>query len=165
MRLALSLATAGLALLAAAPARADDKVEAKGKDVDYKGYSGYFEKNDSGLKGDASFLAVTDQKSFDATFGAGFTMGKKPDILPKDSFDSKVAVATIKRGKAITEYKVEKVTNDDGTLCVQYTTTEKGGGGTAMFASPLVVAVDKGKYTSVVFIENGKKAGTADFPK
>jgi len=161
MRLALTLIAASLAL----PAAADDKVEAKGKDIDYKAYTGYFEKNDSGLKGDASFLAVPDQKALDATFGAGFTMGKKPDIMPKDVFDSKVAVATIKRGKAITEYKVEKVTNDDGTLYVQYTTTEKAGGGSATFASPLVVAVDKGKYTSVVFIENGKKAGTADFPK
>jgi hypothetical protein len=165
MRLASTLAAAGLALLAAAPVRANDKAEAKGKEIDYKAYTGYFEKNDSGLKGDASFLAYTDQKFFDTTFGAGFTMGKKPDVMPKDAFDSKVTVATIKRGKAITEYKVEKVTNDDGTLYVQYTTTEKGNGGTAMFASPLVVAVDKGKYTSVVFIENGKKAGTADFPK
>lgn len=162
MRLALTLAAAGLALLAAAPA--DDKVEAKGKDIDYKAYTGYFEKNDSGLKGDASFLAVTDQKSFDATFGAGFTMGKKPDIMPKDSFDSKQVAAIIKRGNALVEYKVEKVTNDEGTLYVQYTTTEKNGGG-AKFNVPYVIAVDKGKYTSVVFIENGKKAGTADFPK
>jgi len=33
--------------------------------------------------------------------------------------------------------------------------------GTATFASPLVVAVPKGKITKVVFVENGKEIGSA----
>jgi hypothetical protein len=167
MRLRSILTAAAVLAALTVSARADDKAkaEAKGKEVEYTAYPGYFEKNDSGLKGDASYLAISTPKLFDATFGIGFTMGKKPDVLPKDAFDSKVAAAVIKRGKAITEYKVEKVTADDDTLYVQYTTTEKGGGGTAMYASSLIVAVDKAKLKKVVFIENGKEAGTGDFTK
>ena len=44
---------------------------------------------------------------------------------------------------------------------LQYTATPQESSGTATFATPLILSVDKGKYTSVAFIENGKKAGTA----
>jgi hypothetical protein len=139
--------------------------EAKGKAVEFKAYTKpYFEKNTSGLKGEASFLAVTDQAGFDKVFGVGFTMGPKPDMLAKDAFDKKMVVATIKRGNSITTYNVEKVTADGDTLYVQYKSETKDGGG-ASFASPLIVAVDKGKYASVVFIENGKTVGKAEIGK
>ena len=45
--------------------------------------------------------------------------------LPRDAFDKKIVVAVIKRGNAVTEYKVEQVTAGDGTLYVQYSATEK----------------------------------------
>src|SRR5216683_1902378 len=134
----------------------DDKEQAKGKETGHEVHSGYFEKNNSGLKGDVSFLTITDQKSFDKTFGAAATM-KKQNFLPKDAFDSRMVVATIKRGTSIAEYKVDKVTIDEGAVYIQYESKSKDGGGTAKFASSLVVSLDKGKYTSVVFIENGKK--------
>jgi hypothetical protein len=140
-------------------ARAAD--EAKGDKVDFDTYAkGYFEKNNSGLKGDSSYVVMTDQKGFDAVFGVGVTMGAKPPLLPKDAFDKKLVATVIKRGNAITEYTVDKVTSADGVLYVQYTAKAKGEGGTATFASPLIVAVDKGKITSVEFIENGKKVET-----
>jgi hypothetical protein len=146
-------------LVALGLARAAD--EAKGDKVDYDAYvKGYFEKNNSGLKGDASYLVVTDQKGFDAVFGLGVTMGAKPPTLPKDAFDKKLVAAVIKRGNAVTEYTVDKVTTADGVLYVQYTAKAKGEGGTATFATPLIVAVDRGKITSVEFIENGKKVET-----
>ncbi len=48
----------------------------KGEKVEFQTYAApYFEKNTSGLKGDASFLALTGKKSFDAVFGVGFVMG------------------------------------------------------------------------------------------
>jgi hypothetical protein len=165
MRIAWCAAAAAGLALAAAAAPADDKAEAKSKDVDYQVHSGYFERNDSGLKGDASYLALADQKAFDAVFGVGRVLGGKQNFLPKDAFDSKLVAAVVKRGKSVVEYKIEKVTADGGTLYVQYTTAEKGGGGTATFASPLIVSADKGKYTSVVIIENGQKAGTAEVGK
>jgi hypothetical protein len=143
---------------------AADKDEAKGDKVDYLVYDGYFESNKSGLKGDTSFLAFADDAAFDKIFGKAVVMGKKQNFLPKDAFETKLVFATIKRGDKVWEYKVEKVTADKDTLYVQYTAKSKDGGG-ATFASPLIVSVDKGKYASVVFIEDGKKAGTATIGK
>jgi hypothetical protein len=162
MKFASFAASAFAALLALSLAPADDKVEAKGKDVDYTLHNGYFESNKSGLTGDSSYLAFSNQKAFDAVFGVARVIGKQ-DFLPQNAFDSKMVVVVIKRGGAITNYKVEKVTNDDGVLTIQYTADAPAGAGTAKFASPLIVVVDKGKYDSVAFIENGKKAGTAKF--
>ncbi|HZT81027.1 MAG TPA: hypothetical protein VFA26_12420 [Gemmataceae bacterium] len=150
--------------LAAVATAADDKAEAKGKPVDYEVYTSYFQKNNSGLKGDQSFVAITTQEGFDKIFGPARVM-KPQKFLPTDAFAKKMVAATIKRGKAITTYKVDKVTSDGGTLYVQYEAMAKGGGGTATYASPLIVAVDKGKYAEVVFIENGKKVGTAKVGK
>lgn len=140
--------------IAAATAAADEaKIEAKV-------YGPYFEKNTSGLKGDSSYLLVSEQKTFDAYFGAGFTMKQKPVLIPKDTFDKHLVVAVIKRGKSITTYEIDKAELKDGTLTLSYKTTEKGGGGDAKFASPLVVTVPKEGVKSVVFMENGKKAET-----
>jgi hypothetical protein len=144
----------------AAPAPDDT---AKGKKVEYNVHNGHFEKNDAGLKGDSSYLAFTDRDGFDKVFGIGRVIGKQ-NFVPKDAFDKKMVVAVIKRGNAITDYKVEKVTADEGTLYVQYT-AKMGEAGTATFASPLIVSVDKDKYTAVVFIENGKKADKVKLAK
>ncbi len=137
-----------------------DAEEAKMAKVDFDVHNGHFESNKSGLKGEASYLAFTDRAAFDAVFGVAFTMGKKPNIVPKDAFEKKLVVAVIKRGNAPVEYKAEQVTTADGKLYVEYTATAKGAT-TATFASPLILSLDKGKYTSVVYIENGKQVGTA----
>ena len=71
--------------------------------------------------------------------------------------------AIVKRGKAIYDYKVEKLTNDDGVLTVQYTAAPQENSGTATFASPLILSVDKDKYDSVAFVENGKKVAKVKF--
>jgi hypothetical protein len=157
-------AAAALLALTAALAPAADKADMKGKDVAFDIRTGYFESNKSGLKGETSFLAFTDQDGFDKVFGKGVVMGAKQNFLPKDAFDSLLVVAAIRRGNAIWTYKVNKVTADDDTLTVDYSATSKDGG-TATFASPLILSVDKGKYTSVVFIENGEKAGTVKIDK
>jgi hypothetical protein len=143
---------------------AEDKQEGKGKKVTNQVHSGYFESNKSGLKGDASYLYFTDKKGFDNIFGVAFVMGKKPNVLPKDVFDKFMVIAVIKRGNAIWTYDLEKVTNDDGTLYVQYRTKSKDGG-TAKFASPMIVSVEKGKYKKIVFLENGKQVETKDVAK
>jgi hypothetical protein len=132
--------------------------------VDFEAHDGHFESNKSGLKGDASYLAITDRAGFDAVFGTAAVMGKKFNYVPKDAFDKKLVVAVIKRGNAQVEYKVEQVTTADDKLYVQYTAKAKDPT-TAKYASPLILTLDKGKYTSVVFIENGKEVGTATVGK
>src|SRR5262249_18033061 len=126
----------GVVILAATAAAEDAKIEAKG-------YGPYFEKNTSGLKGDSAYVLVTEQKTLDSYFGAPFTSKQKPVLIPKDTFDKNLVIAVIKRGKAVTTYEVEKAELKDGTLTLSYKATEKGGGGNAKFASPLVVTVPK----------------------
>ncbi|MDY3558694.1 hypothetical protein R5W23_005836 [Gemmata sp. JC673] len=146
----------------AAPARAAD--EAKGEKVPHTDYEAYFEKNSSGLKGDASYLALTGTDGFDKVFAARPPLiGKpRPALLPAGAFDKQFVAAVVKRGNAVTTYTVEAVTRDtDGTVYVQYKATA-GPAGTATFASPLVVSVPKEGAKKVTFIENGKAVGTAE---
>jgi hypothetical protein len=154
----LAIFTVSLALLTFS-ARAD---EAKGEKTGYTVADGYFEKNNSGLKGDTSFLTFTDKAGFDKVFAARPPLmgGKKPMLLPKDVFDKHVVAAVITRGNSITTYKVEKVTLDSGTLYVQYKATP-GPASSAKFASPLIISVPKEKVKKVVFIDNGKTVGSA----
>src|SRR5207249_2267933 len=107
---------------------AADKDKPKAKKVNYEVYDGYFESNKSGLKGAQSFLAFTDAKAFNKTFGKAVVMGKKRKFLADDAFDSKIVVATIKRGSDIWTYKVDKVTAVDGKLTVHYQAAGKDGG-------------------------------------
>jgi hypothetical protein len=148
-------------LVLAAPA--PDTEAAKGTPADFDVHSGHFEKTDSGLKGDASYLVFTDREAFDEVFSVAATM-KKQKFVPKDAFEKKMVVAVIKRGSAPFEYKVDKVTTDDGTLYIEYT-TKMGPLSRATFRSPLLVSVAKNKYQSIVFIENGKKAETVKVGK
>jgi hypothetical protein len=128
--------------------------------VAFQVHGGYFESNRSGLKGDASYLVLTDAKRFDQIFGEAVVMGPRPNFLPADAFASKLVVAVIKRGTAPYEYKVDGVTAEGGVLTVRYSAAAKEGGGTAKFSSPLILSVGKGEYTAVDFVEGGKKVDT-----
>lgn len=144
-------------ILSAAPAPADSP---KSVAVPFTVQTGYFEKNNSGLTGDASFLLISDQAAFDKVFGVAFVAGAKQNFLPKDAFEKKLVVAAIKRGNATATFAVEKVTADGTTLTVEYKATI-GKPTSAKFATPLILSVEKGKIAKVVFVENGKEAGTA----
>lgn len=136
--------------------------EPKATKVEFQHYDkGYFEKNTSGLKGEFSLLAITTREKFDSVFGFGRVIGKLPPLLPteQDAFAKSLVVGVITRGTAVTTYKVEQVTADGNTLMVTYSSTTPKGGGTAMYASPMIIAVPRGTYTSVVFVENGKTLG------
>jgi hypothetical protein len=135
--------------------------EAKGKKVKYALHTGYFQKNNAGLKGETSYLALATQEQFDKIFGVAFLVGAKQNFLPKGAFQTRLVAAVIKRGKSLWSYTIEKVTVDKDTLYVQYQAAAKAGGG-ARFASPLIISVDKDALRRIVFIENGKQVGTAE---
>ena len=125
--------------------------------LDFQRYdSSYFEKNNSGLEGEKSYLVLTDQEQFDKVFGPAARMGKNT-FLPRDTFESKIIVATIKRG-SMRRYSDVTVTEDDGVLMVTYTAKDDKPG-SATYRVPLILAVDKGEYDEVVFMENGERAG------
>jgi len=205
---------AGVPLFVLAFAPAPD---AGSRTVEYKSWRGYAESRESGLKGDASFVALTSKADFFRTFDPVLTPRGAPDAIPKDAFDTQLFVAVIKRDGAFWDYKVEKVTANGDTLTVSYRATERKAVGTAQGGttakapvppttlkadplpattvkaapavrgteravlatkkddattapargpaatvdSSLIVSVAKDKYLSVVFVENGKKVGTA----
>ena len=148
-------------LLLANPARAVE--DAKGEKIEYATYPAYFEKNNSGLKGEVSYLAFTDKDAFGKVFALRPPLmgGKKSVPLPEKAFEKQVVFSIIKRGNSVTMYTVEKVTADGTTIYVQYK-AESGPPGTATFANPLIVAAERGKAKQVVFIENGKTVGTVE---
>ncbi|MCS6864002.1 MAG: hypothetical protein RMJ56_08225 [Gemmataceae bacterium] len=135
--------------------------EAKGEKVSAVVSTDYFEKNNSGLKGDVSYLVFTQAEAFDKIFQARPPLmgGNKPVLLPADVFDKHVVATVITRGNALTTYQLSKVTRDGETLYVEYQ-TQTGPPSTAMFASPLIVAAPKDQVKKVVFIANGKTAQT-----
>jgi hypothetical protein len=137
--------------------------EAKGEKVEYATYTDYFEKNNSGLAGDQSFLVFANKEAMAKVVDLRRPVmgGKKPVPVPGEAFDKKLVFAVISRGDAITTYTVEKVTADGDALYVQYKAMV-GPAGTARFASPLILTAEKGKAKKVVFIENGKTVGTAE---
>lgn len=135
------------------------------KPPEFTVHTGHFEKNTSGLKDEPSLLILTDDAAFGKVFGtvppAGLGGGaRKNNPVTKEVFEKNVVVAVIKRGKAITTYTEVSTKADGETLTVSFK-SEAGKEGTATFASPLIVAVPKGKITKVVFVENGKEIGSA----
>ena len=118
-------------------------------------YSGYYVSNKFEPDAAKSFVVIHDQEQFDKVFGVAFVMRDKSHRLPKDAFKSLLVIASVARGKAVVEYKVEGVTEANGVVELRYTTSEKRSD-TATFASPLIVSVPKGEYKAVQFVENGK---------
>lgn len=127
--------------------------------VGFQRYDSYFEKNNSGLLGNTSYLVFAHQEQFDKVFGAVPT----GNALPPDVFNSRIVVAAIKRG-SLRHYADVKVTAQKGKLFVWYAAKDDAPN-SATYSTPLILAVDKGKYNEVVFMENGKKAGTAKLKK
>lgn len=140
-------------------AQAAASSSAEERDVAFQLYSGgYFEKNNSGLTGAKSFLAFTDQQQFDRVFGFGAVMRSNNVPLPRGTFDNKIVLATITRGSTIPQYSDVEVTVENGVLLVSYTAVDRKMG-SGRFSVPFILAVDKGKYDGVIFMENGERVG------
>jgi hypothetical protein len=153
-----------LALLALAAALAPAPEPAEQK-VDFTVLGpGYFESNKSGLKGEASYLAFKTSEAFGKVFKSHFVPGGKAKLLPKGAFEKQMVVAVVKRGQETFAYKVAGLTAAGGVLKLRYTSQGRGKG-TATFASPLIVALPKGKYTAVEFFDGDKKVGSAKVPE
>lgn len=144
------------------PLQASQK-EPEGQKVAYTVHSGYFRRNDSGLEDPLHALVITDQKRFDQIFGVAFVMGAKPKVLPEKAFDTLVVCALIRQGNKVWTYTVTGVTQQEGVLTIQYKATAADGG-TATFASPLIVSVPQGDYRQVRFFENDKVVAEPKFP-
>lgn len=147
---------------------AQKNVAAAGREVKFESHAKahYFENNDSGLKGSSSYLAFTSLEQFEQIFGYAAINGNNY-FLPENVFDSKLGIAVIKRGNAIRKCDIKKVTVKNKELYVWYNVEPDRSSttGTASYSTPSLLTVDKKNYTKVVFMENGKKVGTALVPK
>ena len=133
-----------------------DTVSPLAKPVEFDTHDGYFVSNQFEAKAATSFAVLKDQASFDKVFGVGMVMGDKHHRLPAGTFDEKIVVTAIHRGKAMVTYKVDSVVGEGAILVVRYTTQVKPEG-TAEFACPMIVSVARGDYKTVRFMENGKQ--------
>lgn len=118
-------------------------------------YGGYFVSNKFEPASEASFVVIQDQQAFDKVFGAAFVMRDKSHRLPAGAFDTKIVLAAIHRGKALWEYAVQDVRADGGVVTLRYTAAPKPSE-SAQYACPLIVSIERGPYTAVQFVENGK---------
>jgi hypothetical protein len=160
MKKLLAVAVAGLVALAAAGARE----KAKGKEVKYKVRDGHFVAQKSLLKKDASYLAFTDAKAFKKAFGKLPSVARKKSV-GDDDFKTGLVVAIIKQGRGDIKFKVDKVTADGGTLIVRYKADMGIPYRAKKLPSLVALVVDRGKYNSVAFLENGKKVKTVKINK
>lgn len=129
--------------------------EVKSESIEHDLHDGYFVSNRFEAGQPTSFVAVQTQAAFDAVFGVAFVMRDKAHRLPPNAFKKKMVVSAIHRGNAMVAYKMNDVlVKPDGTLVISYTTKSEASG-TAEFACPLIVSLDKGDFVAVTFIENG----------
>lgn len=131
--------------------------------VEFQVHDGYFVVNKFEPDEPASFVVIQDQDIFDKIFGVAMVMNDKANRLPHEAFKTKMALVAIKRGKATWEFDVQSVSADRSTLRIRYKTTETPSD-SATFACPMIVSVPKGRYASVVFIENGETVKTVTLP-
>ncbi|MBM3994674.1 MAG: hypothetical protein FJ303_11060 [Planctomycetes bacterium] len=124
----------------------------------------YFVKNNAPLPTNPAYLIVNDKKAFDEIFGVAFVMGQKPKLVGETLFEKNRILVVVKSGNFLATYKVEDVRIDKRQLQLKYTATDKGPT-SARFNSPLIVAVPRGDYDEVAFIENGKEAARQKLKK
>lgn len=134
-------------------------LSAEPQPVKFDTYDGYFVSNKFEPDTPESYVLLTDQKAFNNTFGVAFVMGDKSHRLAKDVFTGHVVVAVVKRGMAITEFKVNQISESADGLEIRYTTKEQKQN-SAQFASPLIISVPRKDYQSIRFVENEKLVKT-----
>jgi hypothetical protein len=139
------------------------QIKNKATEVSFQKYDSYFEKNNSGLKGSAAYLVLRNQKEFDKVFGAAATMGNN-SFMSDGVFDSMLVVATIKRNSSLRTYEITGTAVENGKLYVRYNAVDEKPT-SATFSSPLILAIPKGNYKKVVFVENGKEVKSVNIKK
>lgn len=152
--------TAALVLIIAASARAGGPATLPTtRPVPFEVHSGYFVSNQFDPKAAVSFVVIQERAVFDRVFGVAWVIHQSAHLLPNDAFQTKMVVGVIKRGKAIWKFTVEGVEAGDRTLIVRYRTRAVPNQ-SATFAVPLILSLDKGNYTAVQFVANGKLVKT-----
>jgi hypothetical protein len=115
----------------------------------------YFVNNTYEPNAAESFAMLTGLEQFDNVFRVGMTMTSKRPTINAQTFQSQTILAVIKRGP-MCHYTVQSVAAKGDGLEVRYQ-VQTDPPGSATYAVPLILAVPKGEYASVAFVENGKE--------
>lgn len=136
----------------------DDNIVFDKKDTIHMGATrfeelkGYFVKNTVEYKKDFMYIAVTNQKDFDANFGVAKTMHNKVTSLDFDKFN--VAGILIAPTNKIEKIKLNKYTSDKDILIVEFE-LEKGSDKSFNSGAILLFKIPK-SINSIDFIFNNQ---------
>jgi hypothetical protein len=125
-------------------------------------HEGHFERNDSGLKGNKSFLAFDQLEKYEAVFGTaalGLGPTKKQNFVTPETFDERMVLATIYRGTSEPTISNISIRMEKGTIVVRYKLRPGRDAGFAMNV-PLILSIPKTEYQKIEFYENDKLVGT-----
>jgi hypothetical protein len=135
---------------------------AQDKKVKHTIHAGHFERNDSGLKGNKSFLACSQLEDFEAVFGVaalGVGPTKKQNFVTQETFDEKLVIAAIYRGTSEPTISNVQIVQKGDTLTVGYKLKPGRDAGFAMNV-PFIFSIPKVEYQQIEFYENDKLVAT-----
>lgn len=167
LTLMICISFSGIAYGQASDEGKPEKVQSvqNGKPIKFQLHNGHFERNDTGLASKYSFLVIRDNAGFEKIFGVaalGLGPTKKQNFVTADTFEESIVVAMIERGNSVPIFTKVSVVAQQDKLVVSFN-YQPGQPDTARYASPLIISVPKGDYSSVDFVANQKKVGTAKF--
>jgi len=125
--------------------------------VPFTAHSGHFERNDSGLKGAVSTLLIESNAEFEKLFGVAAVMRQKQNFVKPELFAKRLVCAVIHRGTDPWTYEVKSVTQAGETIEVRYLANGQPRSGTANFAYPQLLSLDRTDAKQIVLIENNKE--------
>jgi hypothetical protein len=115
----------------------------------------YFVKNTAPIKGNPACLVITSKKQFDEIFGVGFVMKQKYKLIDDKTFESKMVLVVVNKGNAFWTYKDVRTEQCKGKITLQFAADMTPSSSTS--AVPLIVAVERGGNTRVLFREGDKE--------
>lgn len=136
--------------------------KAQDKKLKHATHAGHFERNDSGLQGNKSFLAFSQLEEFEALFGVaalGVGPTKKQNFVTQETFDEKLVIAAIYRGNSEPTISNVQIIQKGETITVAYRLKPGRDAGFAMNV-PFIFSIPKVDYQQIEFYENDKLVAT-----
>lgn len=125
-------------------------------------HEGHFERNDSGLTGQKSFLAFDQLDKFEKIFGTaalGLGPTKKKNFVTQETFKDRLILAAIYRGKSIPKITHIEVDIENGTISVKYR-LEPSPDAAFNVSAPMILSIMKTEYQKIEFYENDTLVAT-----
>lgn len=133
-----------------------------GEKIPFIQHEGHFERNDSRLTGQKSFLAFDQFDKFEATFGVaalGLGPTKKKNFVTQETFNNRLVLAAIYRGKSVPNITDIEVSLENGTISVKYQLESSPEVGFNV-SVPMTLSIPKTECRTIEFYENDRLVAT-----